>query len=258
MMHRLILILLVLSLSGCALFQRDESDNANNWTLERLYNEAKTAMQRSNYSRAIELYEFLETRYPFGVYGMQALLDLAYVYYKMGDHEAALSTADRFIRLYPQNNYVDYAYYLKGLVNFNRDRSVSERLFPTDTSERDTSSAMAAFRNFTELLERFPDSRYAEDAASRMVYLRNLLARSEIHVAEYYLRRGAYVAAVNRARFVVENYSRTTAVPDALVIMAKAYRILDMNDLSEDALRVLQLNHPTHQGAREVRGIVLN
>jgi outer membrane protein assembly factor BamD len=192
------------------------------------------------------------------VYGQQALLDLAYVYYKIDNHEEALSTCDRFIRLYPQNPHVDYAYYLQGLVNFNRNRGVTDRIFPTDYSERDISSASAAFQNFSELLERFPNSIYAEDASMRMVYLRNLLAEYEIHVARYYLRRGAYVGAANRARFVVENYSKTPSVPDALVVMAKAYKVLELDDLSADALRVLELNYPTHPGIREVRTIVLN
>jgi outer membrane protein assembly factor BamD len=257
-MKKILSLFLCLSLSGCALFNKDDTDSANTWTIERLYAEAKKAMQNSNYTRAVELYEFLETRYPFGVYGQQALLDLAYVYYKIDNHESALSTCDRFIRLYPQNPYVDYAYYLQGLVNFNRNRSASDRIFPTDYSERDVNSANAAFRNFSELLERFPNSKYAEDASRRMVYLRNLLAQYEMHVAAYYLRRGAYVAAVNRARYVVENFARTPSVPEALVIMAKAYKVLGLNDLSADTLRVLELNYPAHPGIRDVKSIVLN
>lgn len=257
-MKKLLAILLCLILSGCAFFNKDDGNPEDTWTIERLYAEAKRAMQSSNYTRAVELYEFLETRYPFGVYGQQALLDLAYVYYKIDNHEEALSTCDRFIRLYPQNPHVDYAYYLQGLVNFNRNRGVADRIFPTEYSERDISSANAAFRNFSELLERFPNSIYAEDAAMRMVYLRNLLAEYEIHVAQYYLRRGAYIGAANRARYVVENFSKTPSVPDALIVMAKAYKVLELNDLSNDALRVLELNYPSHPGIREVRSIVLN
>ena len=257
-MKKIISILLCLVLSGCAFFNKDDADPASTWTIERLYSEAKRSMQSSNYTRAVELYEFLETRYPFGVYGQQALLDLAYVYYKIDNHESALSTCDRFIRLYPQNPHVDYAYYLQGLVNYNRNRGAADRIFPTDYSERDISSAGSAFRNFSELLERFPDSKYAEDASGRMVYLRNLLAQYEIHVARYYLRRGVYIGAVNRARYVIENYTRTPSVPDALLIMARAYKILGLDDLSNDALRVLELNYPGHPGVREVRSIVLN
>jgi outer membrane protein assembly factor BamD len=250
-------IILIVSLSGCALFGKDE-DEANNWTLERLYSEAKRSMQRQNYNRAIELYEFLETRYPFGVYGQQALLDLAYVYYKIGNQEQALSTTDRFIRLYPQNPHVDYAYYLQGLINFNRNKSLTDRFIRTDPSQRDVSSAYASFQNFSELLERFPNSRYTEDSIKRMVYLRNVLAQNEVHVASYYLRRRAFIAAINRARYVVENYSKTPSVPDALVIMAKAYRLIELDDLANDTLRVLKMNHPSHPGIPEVESIVLN
>lgn len=257
MLKKFLCIILIVSLSGCALFGKDE-DEANNWTLERLYSEAKRSMERQNYNRAIELYEFLETRYPFGVYGQQALLDLAYVYYKIGNHEQALSTTDRFIRLYPQNNHVDYAYYLQGLINFSRNKSLTDRFVKTDSSQRDVSSAYASFQNFSELLERFPDSRYAEDAIMRMVYLRNILAQNEIHVANYYMRRNAYIAAINRARFVVENYSKTPSVPDALVVMAKAYRFIELDDLAYDTLRILKINHPSHPGISEVEGIVLN
>jgi outer membrane protein assembly factor BamD len=257
-MRKILLILLYLTLSGCAFFSKNDNDVANNWTLERLYSEAKRSMQRANYSRAIQLYEFLETRYPFGVYGQQALLDLAYVYYKIGNPEQSLSTTDRFIRLYPQNPYVDYAYYLQGLVNFSKNRSLSERFFPTDISQRDISAAYASFRNFSELLGRFPNSKYAEDASMRMVYLRNILAQHEIHVATYYLRRGVYLAAINRARYVVENFSRTTSVPDALVIMAKAYRILELHDLANDTLRVLRMNYPSHPGIQEFEGLAFN
>jgi outer membrane protein assembly factor BamD len=257
MFKKLVYLLLIVSLSGCALFKKDE-DETNNWTLERLYSEAKRSMQRQNYNRAIELYEFLETRYPFGVYGQQALLDLAYVYYKMGNHEQALSTTDRFISLYPQNSHVDYAYYLQGLINFNKNKSLTDRVIKTDASQREVTAAYASFQNFSELLERFPASRYADDAAQRMVYLRNLLAQHEIHVAGYYLRRRAYIAAINRARYVVENYSKTPSVPDALVIMAKAYRLIELDDLAIDTLRVLKMNHPTYPGIAEVESIVLN
>jgi len=214
-------------------------------------------MESRNYNRAVELDEFLETRFPFGVYGQQSLLDLAYVYYKINNHEAALSACDRFIRLYPQNSHVDYAYYLRGLVNFNRQKSITDRILPTDNTQRDISHARAAFRDFSELLQKFPDSRYADDATQRMVFLRNILARYEIHVARYYLRRNAFIAAANRARYVVENYPRTPSVPDALAVMARAYKVLEMDDLSADALRVLELNYPAHPEIREIRRIVL-
>ncbi len=258
-MRILFLLFLLVSVSACALFgdKDGEDDAANNWTVERLYAEAKGALDSGYYSKAVQYYEFLETRFPFGVYGQQSLLDLAYVYYKTDDAEAAIAACDRFIRLYPQNPHVDYAYYLKGLVNYHRGKGFTERYLPLDLSQRDQDAALAAFEDFSELLEQHPDTQYAEDAQKRMVYLRGIIARHEIHIANYYLKRGAYVAAANRARYVVETYQRTSSVPDALVIMAKAYKILEMDDLSADALRVLGLNYPNHPGIREVERITV-
>ena len=252
---RAIILCLALLVAGCGLFGRDEEDETRNWTVDRLYAEAKGALDAGYYSKAVQYYEFLETRFPFGVYGQQSLLDLAYAYYKTEEFDSAMSACDRFIRLYPQNPHVDYAYYLKGLSNFNRGRGLTERFLPIDLSQRDPASALQSFRDFEELLERFPDSPYAKDTEKRMVYLRNILAQHEVNVANYYMRRGAYVAAANRARYVVETYPRTPAVPDALVLMAKAYKVLEMNDLSADAMRVLELNYPNHPGIHEVREI---
>lgn len=254
---RVVLIILVLFLAGCSLFGKDGEDETKNWTVERLYAEAKGALDAGYYSKAVEYYEFLETRFPFGVYGQQSLMDLAYAYYKSEDFDSAISACDRFIRLYPQNSGVDYIYYLRGLVNFNRGKGLSERFLPLDLSQRDTGSALTSFQDFGELVNKFPDSKYAADAKKRMVYLRNILAQNEVNVAHYYMRRGAYVAAANRARYVVENYNRTPSVPDALLIMAKAYKVLEMNDLSADAMRVLEANYPNHPGIDEVRQTVV-
>ena len=254
--HLIPCICALLLLGGCAWFG-EKDDEAKNWTVERLYSEAKGALDSGYYSKAVEYYEFLETRFPFGVYGQQSLLDLAYAYYKTEEFESSIAACDRFIRLYPQNTHVDYAYFLKGLVNFNRGRGLTERFLPIDSSQRDQSSALTAFRAFSELLEKYPQSQYAEDAQKRMVFLRNRLARHEIHVAEYYMKRGAYLAAVNRARTVVESYPRTPSVPDALALMAKAYKVLEMPDLSADTARVLELNYPDHPGIYDVRDIVV-
>ena len=252
-MKRIIILLLLVSMSGCSYFnKKDENDPAANWTVDKLYKEAKKAMDRANYEKAVKYYEFLETRYPFGVIGRQSLLDIAYVYYKTGKYDEAITSCDRFIRLYPQNPSVDYAYYLKGLVNFDRDRGLADRLLSIDESQRDPSDALKAFQVFKELGEKFPNSPYLKDARQRMVYLRNLLARYEMNVANYYMRRGAFVAAANRARYVVENYERSSLVPEALVIMAKCYKILEMNDLYADTMRVLRLNYPNDKGIQEL------
>lgn len=255
---RVLLIIIALAASGCSFLKGDEDNPAKNWTVERLYSEAKGALESGNYKKAVEYYEFLETRFPFGVYGQQSLLDLAYAYYKTEDFESSISACDRFIRLYPQNPHVDYAYFLKGLGNFNRGRGFTERYLPIDLSQRDTGASMQSFQDLSELVAKFPDSPYREDAEKRMVYLRNILAQNEVNVANYYMRRGAYVAAANRARYVVENYPRTPAMPDALVLMVKAYKVMEMDDLANDALRVLELNYPNHPGIAEISRIDVN
>lgn len=256
-MLRIIILLSALFFTGCSYFGGDKEDETETWSAERLYAEAKGALDSGNYTRAVEYYEKLEGRFPFGVYGQQALLDLCYAYYKNDETDAAVSAAERFIKLYPQNAHVDYAYYVKGLANFNRGKGFTERYLPIDAAQRDPGSALQAFQDFSDLTRLFPESEYAEDAKQRMVYLRNLLAGHEVNVANYYMRRGAFIAAANRARYVIEKYPRTPAVPDALTIMAKAYKILDMKDLSEDAIRVLEMNYPNHPGLYEVREIVV-
>jgi outer membrane protein assembly factor BamD len=244
------------ALAGCLAWGKD-ADVTRTWSAQRLYASAKESMALGDYEQAIEYYEKLETRYPFGPFAQQAQLDVAYAYYKYDEPASAIAAADRFIRLHPQHPNVDYAYYLKGLVNYNQGRSLIDKVVPTDKSRRDTGAARQAFRDFEELTSHFPQSKYSADAAQRMVYLKNTLARHEVHVANYYMKRGAYLAALNRARFVVENYQTTPAVPDALAVMAKAYKVMDMDDLSQDALRVLQLNYPDHPGIAEVERTVL-
>jgi len=254
---RIFIFLYLLAISACSVFDRNNDNNGENMTLEKLYKEAKNALDSKNYTRAVEYYEWLETRYPFGVYGQQSLLALAYAYYKTNKHNEAIFACDRFIRLYPQNSHVDYAYYLRGLVNFNHGKRFMNRVFSFDSSQRDIGFALQSFQDFSKLAKRFPDSEYMGDVQKRMIYLRNLFAQHELHVATYYLRRGAFVAAANRARYVIENYARTPSAPDALVIMAKSYKILEMNELSDDAIRVLKLNYPGHRGIGKVADIMV-
>ena len=254
-MRNLKLFLLIFVLSGCSYFGGEEEDETIGWSADRLYAEARGELDAGNYSKAIDLYQKLESTYPFGAHAQQALLDLAYANYKDDEPEAAIAASDRFIKLYPQNAHVDYAYYLKGLTNFNKGKGFTQRYLPTDESQRDPGAALKAFQDFSELIKLFPDSEYAEDAEQRMRYLRNVISKNEVHVANYYMRRGAFIAAVNRARFVIENYPRTPSVPDALVVMAKAYKVLEMDDLSNDAIRVLELNYPNHPGIYEVKDV---
>ena len=241
MINRIAILLLVSLLTACSLLP-EEKDETRDWSANKFYSEASSALKAGNYATAIKYYELLEARYPFGKYAMQSQMDLAYAYYRDGEHESALAAADRFIRLHPEHPAVAYALYLKGIVNFNRRLGFLTRFIPTDTSQRDPGSALDSFNDFAELTRRFPDSEYAEDARKRMIFLRNNLAKHELHVASYYMERGAYVAAVNRASAVVEKYQRTPAVKEALELMIDAYTKLGKDKLAEDTRRVLVLN----------------
>jgi outer membrane protein assembly factor BamD len=236
---------LITLVAGCAL-TADPQDKTQDWPASKIYSTGKKALDSGDYETALSYFETLEARYPFGRHAQQAQLDIAYSYYKQGETDSAISIIDRFIRSYPRHPHLDYAYYLRALANFSRDRQILDRIVRSDPSHRDPGSARQSFDDFEILVIRFPNSRYAEDARQRMVYLRNNLANHEIHVANYYIKRGAYVAAANRAKFVVENYQQTPAVPDALVVLVKAYTKLDMDELKDNAMRVLMLNYPDH------------
>ncbi|MBB1089693.1 outer membrane protein assembly factor BamD [Rhodopseudomonas palustris] len=234
-------MVLIGNLSGCGILTK-EFDETKNWSAAKLYQEAAEQLDGGNYEKAAELYEKLEARYPFGRYAMQSQLDIAYAYYKGDEPEAALAAADRFIKLYPQHPLVDYAYYLKGIINYNRSVGFVDRFIPTDASQRDPGSALDAFQDFAELARRFPNSKYTADALLRMRYLRNNLAKHEVNVARYYMKLGAYIAAANRAQQVIERFQRTVAVVDALVILIDAYTQLGEEQLAADTKRVLELN----------------
>lgn len=242
-----------MSTSGCSYFTADPVVAKDSWTVERVYSEAKAALNAEDYITALQYYSQLEARFPFGEYAQQSLLESAYAYYKSDEPEQALATLDRFMRVYPLNPNMDYAIYLRGLTNFTRDIGLFEKYIPRDESQRDPGSARFALKDFTTLVNRYPKSTYSEDAAQRIVYLRNRLAQHEVNVAHYYMRRGAYIAAANRGKYVVENYPRTPAMPEALLMMAKAYKVLELNELSEDALRVLKQNYPGHPGVAAVQ-----
>ncbi len=236
-----------LFLSGCSsLGEKDDNDETKGWSANRFYGAARAELNDENYNTAIDYYEKIEARYPFGQFAQQALLESSYAHYRNGEPESSIAAADRFIRLYPRHSNIDYAYYLKGLANFDRDFGFFQRYIPTDRSQRDQAASLQAFNDFSELAKLYPNSRYTEDAQQRMIYLRNNIAEYDVHVARYYIKRGAYSAAVNRGISVVENYPQTTAVPNALAIMLIGYTMLDMNDLADDTRRVLQLNYPDH------------
>lgn len=228
-------------LIGCATTDEDEIEEANK-TAATLYQEAKSALEQEDYETAIQRLESLEARFPFGRYAQQAQLDMAYAYYKYEEPESAVASAERFIRLYPRHPNVDYAFYLKGLVKFNQGHSAFDGISNTDPAKRDPESARKAFLFFSQLVNRFPESKYTPDAVDRMKYLRNSLARHELYAARHYMKLGAYVAAANRTKYILENFYMTPSTKDALIIMIEAYKKLELKDLAADAQRVYDLN----------------
>jgi outer membrane protein assembly factor BamD len=238
-----ILLAASLLLGGCGLLPKDADETAG-WSAQKLFGEAKDAMADKTWDKAIKYLEKLTARYPYGRYAQQAQLDIAYVYWKDNQRAPAIAAADRFIKLYPNHANVDYAYYLKGLINFNENTGLFSALDNPDMSERDSKGARESFEAFRELVTRFPDSKYTPDAQARMRYLVNLLAGYEVHVARYYMKRGAYVAAANRAQFAVKTYPQAPALEEAVFIMVKAYDALGMTDLRDSADRVMRTNFP--------------
>ena len=241
---------LALSLPGCKTvggwFGGDKEEKTETLGVEALYAEAKEALNDSNFGRAQLYYTRLIARFPFGPYSEQAQLELAFVQFKLGKTEDATSSIDRFIRTYPRHPHIDYAYYLKAVINFDRNVSILTRVARTDVSARDLNGPIQSFNDFNEVIRRYPNSNYAPDARQRMVYLRNQLARHEMSVGLYYLRRGAYVAAANRGKFLLENYPQSELDGDAVALMAASYTALGQKTLADDARRVLEKNYPQH------------
>ena len=211
---------------------------------ETYYENAREAMNSGNFNEAERNLDFLETYYPFGRYAEQAQLDLIYARYQNLDLEGARAAADRFLRLNPQSDHADYALYMRGLASYNLDIGLAARYFPIDVAARDPGEQRQAFRDFSELLNRYPSSEYAPDARQRMIAIRNRLAELELFAARYYISREAYIAANNRARFIVENYSTTPSVEEALIIMAETFRFMDLKKASADAVAMLEDNFP--------------
>ena len=247
---RLFVLALAVMAAACAAV----IDPKRDWGPERYYQEARQKMTDGAWAETISLFEQLEARYPYGPYTEQAQLELAYVHYKDDEPALAIAAADRFIRLHPTHPHVDYAYYLKGIINFRGEKSLMHALlgFNEEMWDRDPKSARESYNAFRELVERFPNSRYAKDAIDRMRYLLDAQARYEVSVAKFYLERGAYVATVNRTKYALENYPRTPAVEDALGIQAKAYKLMGLTKLAEDTVRVLRTNFPNSPYLKEI------
>lgn len=232
-------------LQACHGKKSDDEAGADQ-TERQYYERAQRSLRASNFDDAIQRLQQLESRYPFGRYAEQAQLELIYAYFKSVQPESARSAADRFIRLHPEHPNVDYAYYLRGMASFEEDRNVLDRYLPLDPAKRDPGAARDSFNDFAQLISRFPDSKYAPDAQMRMIYLRNMLAAHEIYVARYYIIRGAYLAAINRGRYVLENFQQTPSVADGLAIMVEAYLKLGLKQQADETLKVLVLNYPDH------------
>jgi outer membrane protein assembly factor BamD len=230
-------------LAACGLLP-EVKDETSGWSANKLYTEAKQSLNEGAYEQAIGYYEKLESRFPYGRFAQQAQIDLAYAYWKSGEKESALVACDRFIKLHPNHPNVDYVYYLRGLIDFNEDLGLMGLVSQQDMTERDPKGARESFNAFRELVTRFPNSKYAPDATQRMTYLVGALAQLEVHVARYYMRRGAYLAAINRAQYAVKSYPDVPATEEALFIMVQAYDLLGMNDLRDDAERVMRKNFP--------------
>lgn len=237
-----LIIMIALLLSACSANEQLPQTDSE----QALYETIQQNLDNESYMLAVQNLQTLESRYPFGRYAEQGQLELIYAHYQNYEPEASIAAAERFIRLHPQHPNVDYAYYMKGLANYSEGEGFLDRFLPTDMTQRDPGAALKSFEDFRQLLTRFPSSPYAADAKARMIFLRSRLARYEINVANYYFKRGAYIAAANRGRYVVEHYPQTAAVGDALAVMVQAYQLLGLNDLANDSLAVLRLNHPQH------------
>ncbi|MBS1198728.1 MAG: putative competence lipoprotein precursor [Proteobacteria bacterium] len=235
--------LFVVFIAGCGLLP-DKIDETAGWSANKLYAEARDARSEGAWDKAVKYLEKLEARFPYGRYATQAQIELGYVYWKSGEPASAIAACDRFIKMHPNHPAVDYAYYLKGLINFNEDLGYLAYLSMQDNSERDPKAAKDSFDAFKMLATRFPDSKYTPDAIQRMNFLVNSMAAQEVNVAKYYIKRGAFLAAANRAQNALKEYPNAPSIEEALFVMVVAYDKLGMNDLRDDAERVMRKNFP--------------
>lgn len=243
MLKSWLLILITLSLTACST-PSQKSDASNGKSAAQLLEKARASMKAGSYEEAIKSYETLEARYPLGRFAQQSLLETAFAYYKAEEEDSALDTIDRFKRMYPRSPIMDYALYLRGLINFNRGKSIVDKVFPRSFADLDNVRQKESFHDFSQLINRYPSSQYAVDAKKRLQHLRNSLAKSEVNVARYYMKRKAFVAAFNRAEYTIKHYQGSPAVIEALKIKIEASKALGKPKLAAATHRVLQLNFP--------------
>ncbi|HSX19591.1 MAG TPA: outer membrane protein assembly factor BamD [Gammaproteobacteria bacterium] len=239
---RIIPLLLVIALSGCK-----EADLYKDLSAKQIYERGKTAALKKNYSQAIKDFDTLEARYPYGEWSEKGQLAIIHAYAEAGEGASALAAADRFIRMHPRHPNVDYAYYMRGVVNYDDNYSLVFRMMPLDRSLRESTYAQDGFDAFKTLLEKFPNSKYSPDARKRMIVLREQLADHELHIAQYYERQGADLAAANRAGYLINQYPQTKAVPEALMIMHRSYREMGMHKQAAETLAMLKENFPNYK-----------
>jgi len=245
-----LLICVTFSLFGCS--SNKNKDRYADWTAEQLYNRAAKMVKNDQNREAIKVYDALDSHFPFGAYTEQGHLDVIYAYYEEDDMPGALASADRFIQMHPRSPRLDYAYYMRGLAKFHENTGFLEKNLWLNPTYRQTNPDRESFNYFNQLVNRFPGSPYSTDARQRMIYLRNSLAQSELHVAYWYIRRGAYLAAANRGRYIIEHFEHSTAVPDALSVMVYCYHQLSLDILADDAERVLRANYPDNRGLEKL------
>ncbi|MCP4877161.1 MAG: outer membrane protein assembly factor BamD [Gammaproteobacteria bacterium] len=240
-MRFIIFITIAFSLTACG--PSKEVDITADWSVEQFYREASAELANENYLTAIEYYETLESRFPFGKYATQAQIDVAYAYYKYDEPDSALTALDRFIKLHPRHPSVDYAYYLKGLVNFERGGSILDVVVDRDVSEFDKNLMLTSYNDFKLLLQRFPSGKYSTDARERLVYLRNELAKADFRIANYYASREAWVAVSNRTKYILHNFQGSSVIRSTLELQLKAYQQLGLEDRADDTQRIIDLNY---------------
>lgn len=246
----LLLVFAALTLGACTTVEDEQRELVANQGAHALYKEAKRNMDVGNFSAAAQILSTIDSKFPFGPLSHQVQLDLIYAYYKTANVDQTLATIDRFVRLNPNHADVEYAYYMRGVVNMEQDNNLFQELFNVDRSDRDPSMSRAAFEDFRRLLEKHPDSKYAPDAKQRMLHIKDRLAKYEIAVARFYMRREAWIAAANRGRYVLEHFADTQQVKPALEIMVSSYDQLGLDELKTNAIKTLRVNYPESEFIR--------
>ena len=242
-------LLIASFLQGCSFLDKmlEEEDTTVGLTAAQLYQEGKEFLNLEDFNNAIRYFEVLESRFPFGKYSTQAMLDLSYAYYASDQRDQSIVEVNRFIRLYPNHPEVSYAYYLRALANFDKDANVLTRFFGYDPSRYDVTALKESFNDFSIVVNKYPNTKYAEDSLNRLVYIRNQIARSELYIAEYYNKRSAHVAAIERIKYMLENYGGTPSTEKGLLILIDSYNSLNMRQLAFDTARVLKKNYPEYK-----------